>query len=241
MISKTFSKLGLALACAVLAAAPLRAEDAPTSLHPQFPKPHAAKPSTQQVAGPPAPFVPMDPKVAIQKADDYFNRTRTMIADFVQLGADGRRSEGKVFVEKPGRLRFEYAAPATLDIIADGTTVAVVDRKVNSVQQYFIWQTPLKFLLKDHIDLAHDVQILNVTSEPDFVSILVKDSQILGGTSLIKLMFDPTTFTLKQWEVTDPQGYETLVSLFNQDFKTVPDPAVFQISTNNAPTNPLGR
>lgn len=179
--------------------------------------------------GPPAPFVPLDPAVAIQKANAYFNQTASMIADFVQIGGDGRRAEGKIFIQKPGRLRFEYAAPATLDIIADGTTVAVIDRKVGSMQQYFIWQTPLKFLLKDNIDLSRDVQILNVTSDPDNVAILVEDKQVFGGPTRIKLMFDPATFTLKQWEVTDPQGYETLVSLFNQDFTTKPDPVIFQL------------
>ena len=173
--------------------------------------------------------MPLEPAVAIQKADDYFNRTQTLIADFVQIGGDGRRAEGKMFIQKPGRLRFEYAAPATLDIIADGTTVAVIDRKVGSVQPYFIWQTPLKFLLKDHIDLAHDVEILNVTSDPDNVMIQVQDKQVFGGPTVIKLMFDPATFTLKQWRVTDPQGNETLVSLFNQDFTTKPNPAVFQL------------
>ncbi len=193
----------------------------------------ASKPAQNNKAGAstlaPTPFVPIAPAVAIQKANAYFNSTKTMVADFVQISGDGRRAEGKVFVQKPGRLRFEYAAPATLDVIADGTAVAVIDHKVNSVQQYFIWQTPLKFLLKDHIDLNRDVKVLNVSSDPDNVSILVEDKQVFGGTSQIKLMFDPATFMLKQWQVTDPQGNETLVSLFNQDFTQKPDPALFQI------------
>lgn len=180
---------------------------------------------------PAQPFQPIDPNVAIQKADDYFNSTRTMIGDFVQISGD-RRSEGKVYVQKPGKLRFEYAEPATLDIVADGLTVAVVDRKMATQDFYFIWQTPLKFLLKDKIDLVRDVSVQDVTSDPDNVTITVVDKETFGGTSRIKLMFDPATFALKQWEVTDPQGNETLVSLFNVDLKTPPDPSVFQIHSN---------
>jgi outer membrane lipoprotein-sorting protein len=190
----------------------------------------AAPAQTPAPAAPPA-FQPIDPKVAIQKADDYFNSTRTMIGDFVQISGD-RRSEGKIYVQKPGKLRFEYAQPATLDIVADGMTVAVVDRKMATQDFYFIWQTPLKFLLKDRIDLAHDVAIQDVTSDPDNVTITVVDNETFGGTSRIKLMFDPATFQLKQWEVTDPQGNETLVSLFNVDRTTPPDPSVFQIKAN---------
>jgi outer membrane lipoprotein-sorting protein len=185
-----------------------------------------------KIAGPPVPAPDVvDPKEAIGKANAYFNGTTSMIADFVQIGGDGRRAEGKMFVQKPGRLRFEYASPATLDIIADGTTVAVIDRKVGSVQPYFIWQTPLKFLLKEQIDLTKDTQVVNVTSEPDTVTILIEDKQVFGGPTMIKLMFDPHTpnFELKQWQVTDPQGNETLVSLFNQDFTTKPDPGNFQL------------
>ncbi|MEA2833116.1 MAG: hypothetical protein QOG66_1318, partial [Methylobacteriaceae bacterium] len=48
-------------------------------------------------------------------------------------------------------------------------------------------------------------------------------------TSKIRLMFDPSSYQLKQWLVTDPQGYDTLVSLYNIDFKEKPDPSLFKI------------
>jgi outer membrane lipoprotein-sorting protein len=201
------------------------------------PKP-PAKPAPAKPA-PTKPFVPMDQATALQKANAYLNETQTMIADFVQIGGDGRRSEGKLLVQKPGHLRFEYAAPATLDIIADGTNVAVIDRKMSTQELYFIWQTPLKFLLKDQIDLAHDVTVTDVVSDPNSVSIMIEDKNTFGGTSHIKLVFDPAKFALKQWQVTDPQGNEVLVSLFNVDTVRKPDPATFRIfpafpfSTNN--------
>jgi outer membrane lipoprotein-sorting protein len=178
------------------------------------------------------PFVPIDPAVAVQKANAYFNSATSMVADFVQISGD-RRSEGKIYVQKPGKLRFEYADPASLDIIADGSTVAILDRKDRSDPEfYFIWQTPLKFLLKDQIDLAKDVSVVDVASDPDTVTITVEDKLTFGGTSRIKLMFDTAQFQLKQWEVTDPQGNETLVSLFNVDFTDTPDPDLFKITEN---------
>ncbi len=192
----------------------------------------AAKP----LAAPaPKPFVPMDPLVAIQKANDYFNAATTMIGDFVQIGPDGKRSEGKIYVQRPGKLRFEYAQPATLEIVADGLSVAVHDRKTATKDVYFISQTPLKFLLKDHIDLNRDVKVVNVTSEPAAVTIQVEDTATFGGTTEIKLIFDPAKFTLKQWEVTDPQGYETVISLFNVDLTKKPDPNIFQLTQERLP------
>jgi outer membrane lipoprotein-sorting protein len=196
-------------------------------------KSEAPTPATSNPASagaPPASFVPIDPAVAIEKANAYFNNATTMVGDFVQISGD-RRSEGKIYVQKPGKLRFEYADPASLDIIADGNTVAVIDRKDRSDPEfYFIWQTPLKFLLKDQIDLSKDVSVIDVTSDPDTVTITVEDKLTFGGTSQIKLMFDPAQFQLKQWEVTDPQGNDTLVSLFNVDFTNPPDPDLFKIT-----------
>jgi outer membrane lipoprotein-sorting protein len=191
-----------------------------------------ADPSKPAPADAAAPFVPIDPAVAIQKANAYFNSATSMVGDFVQISGD-RRSEGKIYVQKPGKLRFEYADPASLDIIADGSTVAIIDRKERSDPEfYFIWQTPLKFLLKDHIDLSKDVLVTDVSSDPDTVTITVQDKLTFGGTSQIKLMFDTAQFQLKQWEVTDPQGNDTLVSLFNVDFTDSPDPDLFKITQN---------
>ena len=205
---------------------PAQLQAEPSSANPKPAKPAAtpAKPAQTK------PFVPMDPLAAIQKANAYFNAATNMTGDFVQIGPDGKRSEGKIFVQRPGKLRFEYAPPATLEIVADGLSVAVHDRKTATKDIYFISQTPLKFLLKDQVDLSRDVKIIDVKSEPGTVTILVEDKATFGGTSQIKLVFDPVKFTLKQWQVTDPQGYQTLVSLFNIDLSKKPDPNLFQIT-----------
>lgn len=196
----------------------------------------AAAPSA--TAGPSKVFVPLEPQAAIQKANAYFNAASSMTGDFVQISPDGTRSEGKIYVQRPGKLRFEYAPPATLEVVADGLSVAVHDRKTATKDVYFISQTPLKFLLKDQIDLNRDVKVIEVKSIPDEVSILVEDKATFGGTSQIRLIFDPSTFTLKRWQVTDPQGYETIVSLFNIDLSKKPDPRLFQLSQDgNTNTN----
>jgi outer membrane lipoprotein-sorting protein len=192
--------------------------------------PQAAPTAKKAVAATNPTAAPFNPYVAIEKANAYFNNAATMVGDFVQVGADGRRSEGKLYVQRPGRLRFEYAQPASLEVVADGTKVAIRDRKLSTQDLYFIQQTPLKFLLKDKIDLAKDTKVLDVTNDPNNTTIIIEDGTTLGGTSKIRLMFDPATYQLKQWLVTDPQGYDTLVSLYNMDFKEKPDPSLFSIN-----------
>ncbi len=173
---------------------------------------------------------------AIKRADAFLSSAQTMVGDFVQTNStDGRQSEGKIYIQKPGKLRFEYASPATLEVIADGNKVAVNDRKMKTQETYSIGNTPLKFLLQDKIDLKADTQILNVLKTPDEVMILLDDRTTFGGTSRIRLIFDAQSFQLNRWQVRDPQGYETLVTLYNIDFQQKPDPKLFKISAIDAP------
>ena len=182
---------------------------------------------------PPTPVVLTgdDADRAIKKADAFLSSAQTMVGDFVQAGADGRQSEGKIYIQKPGRLRFEYASPATIEVVADGSKVAVNDRRLKTQDTYFLSQTPLKFLLEDKIDLRSDTQILNVLKTPDEVMILLDDRTTFGGTSRIRLIFDAQTYQLNRWQVRDPQGYETLVTLYNIDLHEKPDPKLFKISS----------
>ena len=82
----------------------------------------------------------------------------TLAGDFVQIGGDGRRLAGKLYLQRPGKIRFEYDAPATIEVVADGSSVAVRDRKLATQDLYSIAQTPLKFLLRDRIDLGQDIR-----------------------------------------------------------------------------------
>ncbi|PWB91602.1 cell envelope biogenesis protein LolA [Methylocystis sp. MitZ-2018] len=199
-------------------------------------KPSAQGPSPSSaaatIAPPPAPEPekPLTRAEALKRANAFFNASPVMTADFVQIGGDGKRSEGKLHVQRAGRVRFEYAQPATMEVVADGAQVAVRDRKLNTQDLYFITQTPLKFLMKDKIDLEKDVIVEDVKIDDSGVTIAIEDKATFGGTSHVRLIFDPKTFKLKQWEVKDPQGYETLISVFNIDQAKVPDPALFKIN-----------
>jgi outer membrane lipoprotein-sorting protein len=195
----------------------------------------AAQKSAKSSKG--APPIPADE--AVQRANAWLDAARVMSADFVQIGPNGRRSEGQLSLSRPGRMRFEFTDPPVLEVIADGRSVAIVDKKLNTQDEYFIGQTPLKFLLSDHIDLARDTHLLNVSQEGKSVTIELEDRAALGGTAHLSLVFDASTFALKQWTVIDAQGFQTVVTLFNVDLKTEPDPALFHID-ENVPANQLG-
>lgn len=195
-------------------------------------RPKTVAPAAKAIsrAAPPPNVSNLDAAAIVQKANTYFNGVRTMVADFTQIGADGRRTTGKFYLQKPGRLRFVYNPPSPLEIIADGRSVAVRNRKLAKQDLYFIGQTPLKFLVNSRIDLARDTKVLEAKSTAGQATIRIEDRATFGGTSRIQLFFNPQTFELTRWVVKDSQGYETLVTLANVDLKSKPDPAYFTIN-----------
>lgn len=201
---------------------------APSAVLPPPPglSPAAAPAQTAAVT----PGAPITQENAVDRVNAYLNSFTTLVGDFVQIGADGRRYTGKLYVHRPGRLRFEYNPPATIQVIADGTTVVVRDRRLATQDPYLIGQTPLKFLLKERIDLKRDVTVTRVAVTPEAVRVTVEDRATLGGTSRITLNYDPKANVLRQWIIVDPQGHETNVQVANLDTSRVPDPALFRIN-----------
>ena len=173
---------------------------------------------------------PLSERQIVERANAYFNGMSTLTGDFVQTGGDGRRLTGKLYLQRPGRIRFEYDAPATIEVIADGSSVAVRDSKLVTQDLYAISQTPLKFLLREHIDLGQDIRIVGVSLEPEGARVLIEDKSTLGGTSKIALFFDKDVRTLQRWRIVDPQGFTTIVALSNLDTARRVDPRLFVIN-----------
>lgn len=177
-----------------------------------------------QQAGPARPVVPgagiktggLTPqqREALAQINRYFNAIRTMQGDFVQFGPDGDKAEGEFYMARPGKIRFIYAKPSNLDIIADGTDVVVRNTKQATQDLYPLGKTPLRFLLSDHIDLTSEANVTTVSLEPDLVSVVLEQSTVFGDGRLT-MVFDRKSSDLRQWTVTDAQGYDTAVAIYN--------------------------
>jgi len=164
------------------------------------------------------------------RVSGYLSGVQQLVGDFVQIGPDGRRTEGKFYIQKPGRVRFEYNPPSPIDVIADGQSVVVRDRKLATQDLYPLSQTPLRFLLSDRIDLLRDTNVVGVSADDTFVTVVIEEKQALVGTHRLMIMFGAKDFQLKQWTVTDPQGFDTTVAVYNLDSSKKPDPALFKIN-----------
>ena len=74
-----------------------------------------------------------------------------------------------------------------------------------------------------------DTNLIGVYADDVFVTVVIEELQILGGTHRVMLMFGAQDTQLRQWTVTDPQGYDTTVAVYNLDTTKPPDPNMFRI------------
>ncbi len=183
-------------------------------------------PAAAQTASPAA----LDPgaQETLSAINARYNAFRTMEGDFIQFAPDGSRSEGSFVISRPGKVRFRYDPPTKLDIIADGKSVAVRDTKNATQDLWPLGKTPLRFLLSDKIDLLKDAKVISVDVQPDEVAVIVSESTVFGAGQLA-LYFNPQSHDLTRWVVTDAQGQETAVSIYNIETDKPADPKLFTI------------
>jgi outer membrane lipoprotein-sorting protein len=168
-------------------------------------------------------------RAQVDKVSAYLCSVQQMVGHFVQVAPDGSRSQGEFYVQKPGRIRFEYDAPSPIEIIADGQSLVVRDRKLATQDVYPLSQTPLRFLLADRIDLLRDTNVVAVRSDDAYVTVVIEERQALIGTSRLMMVLGVRDYQLKQWTITDPQGYNTSVAVSQLDSSKRPDPNLFRV------------
>ena len=170
-----------------------------------------------------------DERAALGELSQKLRSVTTMNGEFVQFNPSGDKVEGKFFIARPGKVNFQYAKPSTLSVIADGKSVLVFDKKL---QTYDIWplsQTPLRLLLDNSLDLATSEKVTGVSVAADLIEVTMVDKTKFGGGTLT-LVFDRASNELRQWTVRDEQALETTVALYNVEIGNKLSPKLFAIN-----------
>lgn len=191
------------------------------------------------IAAPPAPpalaaqeiALDAEQQVTLRKINTYLNALNTMRGRFTQLGPSGEFTEGDFYLQRPGKIRFEYSPPNPILVIADGFWVGIEDRKLRDTQKYPLAATPLRLLLEKHVDIGREARIVGFKEQGgDTVLTLEARSRTTPGR--LTLVLGGPSFALKQWIVIDAQGLRTEVSLFDLVADVQLDPKLFWINDN---------
>src|SRR5471032_2712527 len=110
---------------------------------------------------PPLPLTPED-RVLIDEASTYLDGLGKMHGHFLQTDARGTVSQGELFLDRPGKARFDYQPPADLLVVSDGHNVLVYDRRLKTFDRYPLGVTPLALFLQRHVQLDQKVVVTRI-------------------------------------------------------------------------------
>ena len=149
------------------------------------------------------------------KIENYFKTLNTLEADFIQIAPDGSISEGKFYLDLPGKLRFDYKKPNNLLITCQGFWVIVQDRKIKQTTNVPLNETPLSFFLNKDLNFKQKTINAFITKELGLITLLLKKNEKEGK---LTLKFSENPVRLKKWIITDNFDNET--SILMQNVKT---------------------
>ncbi len=149
---------------------------------------------------------------ALAQANVVLNSVQRLQGRFVQNSPDGSRATGLFYLQRPGKLRFQYDPPAALLIVSDGRVVAMRDTELRTTERTPLASTPLNLILAPHIDLAHDARITRVTRSGEWLMITARDRTGAADGQIALHFFGPDA-ELRSWDVLDAAGARTRITL----------------------------
>ena len=165
-------------------------------------------------------------------ASEALAAAKTARGAFIQSNADGSVVTGTFALNRPGRMRFDYDEPTPILIVSDGTTVAMEDSELETVDRIPIGTTPLGLLLSTRLDVDQDVDVLSVMQRGNDIGIRVQDtSGELEGT--LTMVFDKATYGLKGWLALDGNDQTTVVDLVDVETNVRVDPRLFRLNEDD--------
>ena len=165
-------------------------------------------------------------QVLVQSIEDYLNGITTLESRFVQISANGGFARGKFYLQRPGRMRFEYDPPAPYLLVADGVWFIYVDKELEQVTYLPLKKTPADLLLRENFSFAADLVITGLDRTAGTVHVTVVDSTE-PDSGQVTLSFNEKPLLLKSWIVRDQQGQRVQVTLTESRFGMKLDRALF--------------
>lgn len=151
----------------------------------------------------------------VARAESYLNQITTLRARFLQVAPSGDTVEGTIYLSRPGKLRLEYDPPSPILVVADGSFLIYIDKKLGQTSYIGLESSPAGILIRPQVRLdGAGLKVARVSRAPGVlnVTVVAPDKPEQGQ---ITLVFTESPFMLKQWRVLDAQGQVTQVSLFD--------------------------
>ena len=167
----------------------------------------------------------------LRRVETYLEAIKTLKGRFLQTSSNGGVASGKVFMSRPGRMRFEYDPPTPILMIADGVFLIYIDQELDQVTHVFLKSTPVGFLMSENVELTGEITVTKLERTPAILRVTVQDTEEpeKGSTTLV---FSDKPLMLRKWKIVDAQNIETSVTLTDVITGIKLDPELFVYKGN---------
>jgi outer membrane lipoprotein-sorting protein len=184
-------------------------------------------PFAARAQAPAAAALSPEDRFDVSRIEGYLNTMRTLKAKFLQVDPDGATTTGVAWLERPGRMRFEYDKPSPFLLVAGYGLVVFHDSALKQTSNFPLSQTPLSILLRENVALSGEVTIVGMQRQPGQIQVtLLRTATPADGT--LMLVFADKPLALRQWVVVDAQRRETHVTLYDVQLGGKFDPSLFR-------------
>jgi len=151
-------------------------------------------------------------EMAVAEVETYLESVKTLSALFVQRAENGQVAPGRMLMRRPGYIRFQYAPPAKILLVSDGSLVSFIDYEVGQLTQWPLFDTPLSYLVRDDLNFGEETLIDEVEARDGVIRFRLRDRDNPEQGS-IRLHFTTGPLALVGWQLTDSQEQQTTVAL----------------------------
>lgn len=152
----------------------------------------------------------------LARIEAYLNDLTTMESRFLQFSPNGV-AEGRIMLDRPGRLRIEYAPPVPVLMVASSLLLMYHDTELKQTTFLPVSETPAALLIDEEIRLSGDVTVTAFERAPKAFRITLVETDA-PDTGSVTLMFQDAPLRLAKWRVIDAQGTAIDVALLEPRF-----------------------
>ena len=144
------------------------------------------------------------------RVESFFKSLKSLEANFIQVGPSGDISNGKIYLDLPGKLRIDYDKPNNLLITSKGFWLTIQNRNLKTTNNIPLESSPFSILIQKKFDFENKSLMTHLNNESGIMSLKITGPGNNESEGLI-LEFSEKPFSLKKWLIKDTFGEVTTV------------------------------
>jgi outer membrane lipoprotein-sorting protein len=168
---------------------------------------------------------------SVDKVENYLNSIKTLRANFIQIASNGEKVEGRIYIEKPNKIRMEYNSPSDILIVGNGDYIVYYDKELDQITNIDYEDIPAALILAQNVNIDNkELKVSNFYQDTGITKLSLEYTKDdLGPFTLV---FSNSPFELKQWKVITPQAMEVSLSLYDTVTDGKLDSKLFEFRKN---------